>query len=244
MQVADVYIASRTTDLAADNAAWRVAEGLDATDDLAVAAYWLCTEGPKALRTCHHLHGGMGVDETYPLHHYFSWVTDLVHDLDTVAADVPVEGPATKNLELTGAQRALKAEVRAYFSGLAAENEHRDSTAEGARDRHGETYQRVIRQMGTDGWMGVGWPQEYGGHGLGEVEQTIFANEAQWARRAPARGDPADRRTDADPLRHREAEGDVPRPHPGRRRPFRDRLLRARRRHRPGVAAHDRPPGR
>ncbi len=77
MQVADVYIASRTTDLAADNAAWRVAEGLDASDDLAVAAYWLCTEGPKALRTCHHLHGGMGVDETYPLHHYFSWVTDL-----------------------------------------------------------------------------------------------------------------------------------------------------------------------
>ncbi len=181
MQVADVYIASRTTDLAADNAAWRVAEGLDASDDLAVAAYWLCTEGPKALRTCHHLHGGMGVDETYPLHHYFSWVTDLVHDLDTVAADVPVERAETKNLELTEAQRALKAEVRAYFSGLAAENEHRDSTAEGARDRHGETYQRVIRQMGTDGWMGVGWPKEYGGHGLGEVEQTIFANEAQWA---------------------------------------------------------------
>ncbi len=26
-------------------------------------------------------------------------------------------------------------------------------------DRHGPTYQRVVRQMGTDGWMGVGWPQ-------------------------------------------------------------------------------------
>ena len=48
-------------------------------------------------------------------------------------------------------------------------------------DRHGETYQRVVRQMGADGWMGVGWPTEYGGHGLGEVEQTIFANEAQHA---------------------------------------------------------------
>jgi 3-oxo-4-pregnene-20-carboxyl-CoA dehydrogenase beta subunit len=35
--------------------------------------------------------------------------------------------------------------------------------------------------MGDDGWMGVGWPKEYGGHGLGEVEQTIFANEAQRA---------------------------------------------------------------
>ena len=48
-------------------------------------------------------------------------------------------------------------------------------------DRHGATYQRLIRQMGADGWMGVGWPKEYGGHGLGEVEQTIFANEAQYA---------------------------------------------------------------
>jgi len=28
---------------------------------------------------------------------------------------------------------------------------------------------------------GVGWPTEYGGQGLGEIEQTIFANEAQYA---------------------------------------------------------------
>ena len=77
MQIADVYIASRTIDLAAENAAWRVGSGLDATDDLAVAAYWICAEGPKTLRTCHHLHGGMGVDITYPLSGYFSWVTDI-----------------------------------------------------------------------------------------------------------------------------------------------------------------------
>lgn len=177
MQIADVYIASRTIALAAENAAWRVGAGLDATDDLAVAAYWVTTEGPQALRTCHHLHGGMGVDETYPLHHYFSWVTDISHALGARAEDVPVEDPTAKNLELTQAQRDLKAELRAYFTGLADDNEHRDM----GLDRHGPTYQRVVRQMGTDGWMGVGWPTEYGGHGLGEVEQTIFANEAQYA---------------------------------------------------------------
>lgn len=176
-QVADVYIASRTLDLAAANAAWRVAEGLDAADDLAVAAYWTATQGPAALRTCHHLHGGMGVDETYPLHRYFSWVTDIAHALDTTAAQVPVEDPAAKNLELTAEQRRLKAELREYFTGLASRAEHADM----GRDRHGETYQRVVRQMGKDGWMGVGWPKEYGGHGLGEVEQTVFANEAQRA---------------------------------------------------------------
>ena len=32
--------------------------------------------------------------------------------------------------------------------------------------------------MGRDGWLGVGWPTEYGGGGFGEVEQTIFVNEA------------------------------------------------------------------
>ncbi|MFN3602977.1 MAG: acyl-CoA dehydrogenase family protein, partial [Dietzia sp.] len=38
-----------------------------------------------------------------------------------------------------------------------------------------------VRQMGKDGWMGVGWPEEHGGHGFGEIEQTVFANEAQRA---------------------------------------------------------------
>jgi alkylation response protein AidB-like acyl-CoA dehydrogenase len=177
MQIADVYIASRTLDLAADNAAWRIANDIDVADDLTVAAYWVCHEAPGAMRTCHHLHGGMGVDITYPMHRYFSWVTDIVHALEVQAEDVHVEDPATKNLELTAEQRALKAELRAYFTGLADGNDHREM----AVDRHGETYQRVVRQMGDDGWMGIGWPKEYGGHGLGEIEQTVFANEAQRA---------------------------------------------------------------
>ncbi|MCW2766959.1 MAG: acyl-CoA dehydrogenase domain protein [Nocardioides sp.] len=177
MQIADVYIASRTIDLAAENAAWRIREGLDVGDDLAVASYWICTEGPQALRTCHHLHGGMGVDETYPLHHYFSWITDIAHALDGTVDQVHVEDPTTKNLELTAEQRRLKAELRTYFAGLADDDAHLDM----GKDRHGPTYQRVVRQMGTDGWMGIGWPKEYGGHGLGEIEQTIFANEAQRA---------------------------------------------------------------
>ena len=125
MQIADVYIASRTLDLAAENAAWRLAEGLDASDDLAVAAYWACAEGPPALRTCHHLHGGMGVDETYPLHHYFSWVTDIAHALDVRAEAVPVEDPTTKNLELTAAP--------ACAQGPAARVLHRPRVARRAR---------------------------------------------------------------------------------------------------------------
>ncbi|CAN5689309.1 hypothetical protein BH11ACT8_BH11ACT8_04190 [soil metagenome] len=177
MQAADIYIASRLLDLAADNMSGRGGAGLDARDDLAVAAYWVTTQAPQALHVCHHLHGGMGVDTTYPLHHYFSWTKDIAHTLGTLAGDVSIEDPTTKNLELTAEQRRLKAEIRAYFHGIADQDAHVDMGI----DRHGPTYQRIVRQMGTDGWMGVGWPKEYGGHGLGEIEQTFFANEAQHA---------------------------------------------------------------
>ena len=45
-------------------------------------------------------------------------------------------------------------------------------------DRHGSVYRDVVRRMGRDRWLGVGWPVEYGGRGFGQVEQQIFANEA------------------------------------------------------------------
>jgi alkylation response protein AidB-like acyl-CoA dehydrogenase len=77
-QIADVYITSRTLHLAALSAAWRLADGLDADEDLAVAAYWLAEEGPAALRTCHHLHGGIGIDIEYPLPRYSALISDLV----------------------------------------------------------------------------------------------------------------------------------------------------------------------
>lgn len=76
-QVADIYIAARTLHLAASSATWRLGEGGDADADLAVAGYWLTTEAPPALANGHHLHGGVGVDETYPLHHYYALVKDL-----------------------------------------------------------------------------------------------------------------------------------------------------------------------
>ncbi|WP_027935020.1 acyl-CoA dehydrogenase family protein [Amycolatopsis thermoflava] len=76
-QIADVYIASRTLHLAALSAVWRLDEGLDADEDLAIAAYWLAEEAPKALAVCHHLHGGLGVDITYPLHRHYGLVKEL-----------------------------------------------------------------------------------------------------------------------------------------------------------------------
>ncbi len=80
-QVADVYIASRTLHLATLSACWRLDEGRDAAADLDVAAYWCATQAPRAIRACHHLHGGLGMDASYPLHRYSSLVADLVRFL-------------------------------------------------------------------------------------------------------------------------------------------------------------------
>ena len=80
-------------------------------------------------------------------------------------------------LELTEEQKALREELRAYFETLMTPEERDLLLVE----RHGEVYRDVVKRMGRDGWMGVGWPEEYGGRGFGEIEQQIFANEASRA---------------------------------------------------------------
>jgi 3-oxo-4-pregnene-20-carboxyl-CoA dehydrogenase alpha subunit len=80
-QIADVYIASRTMHLAALSACWRLAEGRDAAADLAVAGYWCAEQAPRSVRLCHHLHGGIGMDVTYPLHRFSSLIADLTRYL-------------------------------------------------------------------------------------------------------------------------------------------------------------------
>jgi len=78
LQIADVYATARTLHLATVSACWRLDTGRDAGPDTDVAAYWLAEHGPRAMRTCHHLHGGPGMDVTYPLPGYSALLTDLV----------------------------------------------------------------------------------------------------------------------------------------------------------------------
>jgi 3-oxo-4-pregnene-20-carboxyl-CoA dehydrogenase alpha subunit len=80
-QIADVYIAARTLHLVTVSACWRLAEGRDAAGDLDVAAYWCAEHAPRSVRICHHLHGGLGMDVTYPLPGYSSLTGDLVRFL-------------------------------------------------------------------------------------------------------------------------------------------------------------------
>ncbi len=80
-QIAEVYIASRTLHLATLSACWRLAASRQAGADLDVAGYWCAEHAPRSVRICHHLHGGLGMDVTYPLHRFSSLVSDLVRFL-------------------------------------------------------------------------------------------------------------------------------------------------------------------
>jgi alkylation response protein AidB-like acyl-CoA dehydrogenase len=77
-------------------------------------------------------------------------------------------------IDLTDEQWALRDELRGYFAALVSPAER----AAMATDRHGSAYRDVVRRLGRDGWLGVGWPVEYGGRGFSPVEQQIFVNEA------------------------------------------------------------------
>ena len=142
------------------------------------------------------------------------------------------------HLEETPEQLALRAELRAYFAELLTDEVRQalDTETEG-----GEVFRSLVRRMGKDGWLGIGWPKEFGGQGRPTSDQFIFFTEVQRAR-APF---PFVTLNTVGPMimrsRHRGAEELLPVRHPGRRDQLRHRLHRARGRHRPGLAAH---PGR
>ncbi|MFE3446012.1 acyl-CoA dehydrogenase family protein [Nocardia sp. NPDC059180] len=75
---------------------------------------------------------------------------------------------------LTPEQDSLQHEIRSYFDSLVND----DDAFALLHDRHGPVARRIIRQLGEDGWLGVGWPKEFGGRGFGPLEQQIFESEA------------------------------------------------------------------
>lgn len=81
----------------------------------------------------------------------------------------------------TPEQESLRHELRTYFSDLMTP-EVLAEVAQG--ETGGPACLAATRKMGADGWLGLGWPTEYGGQGKGEVEQFIFFDEA-WRSQAP-----------------------------------------------------------
>ena len=83
-----------------------------------------------------------------------------------------------QHMELTAAQQELQSELRAYFAALLTPDVKRALGGEGDNP---ELWRQLVRQLGRDGWLGLGWPMEYGGGGAGPFEQLILFTEVQRA---------------------------------------------------------------
>ncbi|MCX3060061.1 acyl-CoA dehydrogenase family protein [Streptomyces beihaiensis] len=82
------------------------------------------------------------------------------------------------HLDQTPEQRQLRRELRAYFAEVVPDNAFARSADPARRKRF---YRETVRRLGADGWLGVGWPEEYGGRGMTAMEQFIFFDEAAQA---------------------------------------------------------------
>uniref|UniRef100_A0AAU3H576 Acyl-CoA dehydrogenase family protein n=1 Tax=Streptomyces sp. NBC_01401 TaxID=2903854 RepID=A0AAU3H576_9ACTN len=81
-------------------------------------------------------------------------------------------------LRESAAHQELRRELRAYFAGLMPEDERRRAGEEGVG---GSRFREVVKRLGTDGWLGIGWPTEYGGQGRPAEDQYVFFDEVQRA---------------------------------------------------------------
>jgi 3-oxocholest-4-en-26-oyl-CoA dehydrogenase alpha subunit len=82
----------------------------------------------------------------------------------------------------TPEQERLRRELRGYFAELMTPSV-RAALSGGDDDLgSGQAYRSVVRQLGRDGWLALGWPAEYGGRGGTMLDQLIFTDEAAAAR--------------------------------------------------------------
>jgi alkylation response protein AidB-like acyl-CoA dehydrogenase len=81
-------------------------------------------------------------------------------------------------LEESPEQQQLRAALRAYYADLLTD-EVRAGLVEGGEG--GKAWEHCIRQVGKDGWLGIGWPTEFGGQGRPATDQFIYFDETRRA---------------------------------------------------------------
>ncbi len=82
------------------------------------------------------------------------------------------------HIAFTDEQTQLRKELRHYFSNLMTPEVQEEMASGEGEYGGGELYKHLVRQMGQDGWLGIGWPTEYGGLGRSMIDQLIFMDEA------------------------------------------------------------------
>ena len=100
-RAADAFIDVQAIRLTTMQACWRVAAGLPAMREVALAKYWVSEAGARVVAAAQHLHGGMGVDRDYPVHRFYLYAkqleldlggtTDQLRRIGRILAEMPLE---------------------------------------------------------------------------------------------------------------------------------------------------------
>jgi 3-oxocholest-4-en-26-oyl-CoA dehydrogenase alpha subunit len=85
------------------------------------------------------------------------------------------------HLAYTPEQERLRQQLREYFAGLMTPELRRGLADTGGDYGDGQAYRAIVRQLGRDGWLALGWPAEYGGRDGSTLDQLIFTDEAATA---------------------------------------------------------------
>ena len=80
------------------------------------------------------------------------------------------------HIDFTPEQTLLRQQIRDYYRELFTPELRAAFDAE-HEEMGGPVFREIVGQMGRDGWLGIGWPKEYGGQGRTPIEQFIFWDE-------------------------------------------------------------------
>ncbi|UQS26308.1 acyl-CoA dehydrogenase family protein [Amycolatopsis thermalba] len=75
-------------------------------------------------------------------------------------------------------QEELRGELRDYFARLMTPERREALAGDGGEYGDGKAYKEIVRELGRDGWLAIGWPEEYGGQARPMLDQLIFTDEA------------------------------------------------------------------
>jgi 3-oxocholest-4-en-26-oyl-CoA dehydrogenase alpha subunit len=82
------------------------------------------------------------------------------------------------HISYTPDQEQLRQDLREYFAALMTPARRAGLAGADGEYGAGTTYKEVVRQLGRDGWLAIGWPAEYGGQDRSVLDQLIFTDEA------------------------------------------------------------------
>ncbi|WP_431925478.1 acyl-CoA dehydrogenase family protein [Amycolatopsis tucumanensis] len=81
-------------------------------------------------------------------------------------------------ISYTPEQDRLRDELREYFAKLMTPERREALAGDGGEYGDGKAYKEIVRQLGRDGWLAIGWPEEWGGQARPMLDQLVFTDEA------------------------------------------------------------------